>query len=39
MSLTGEDDIDVIASDLIMELVGRIDRGASLGIGGGVWEI
>ena len=28
-----EDDIEVIARDLIIELVGRMDRGAEFGMG------
>jgi hypothetical protein len=35
---TGEEEIDVIASDLMTELRGRIDRGAGLGIMGGLWD-
>jgi hypothetical protein len=35
---TGEEEIDVIASDLMTELSGRIDRGAGLGIVGGLWD-
>ena len=33
--LTREEEIDVIANDLAIELRGRIDRGATFGIGGG----
>lgn len=32
--LTGEDDIDVIANDLTIELKGRMDNGGSLAMGG-----
>jgi hypothetical protein len=32
---TGDEDMDVIASDLTMEVRGRIDRGAAFGIVGG----
>jgi hypothetical protein len=35
MPLTAEEDIDVIASDLIIESSGRIDKGAIFPIGGG----
>jgi hypothetical protein len=34
---TCEEEIDVIASDLMTELRGRIDRGTGLGIVGGLW--
>lgn len=36
--LTGEDEIEVIASDRTIALVGRIERGADWGILGGEWE-
>lgn len=36
---TGEDDIEVIASDLIIEFRGRIERGVVFGMAGGDWEI
>jgi hypothetical protein len=35
MTITGEEDIEVIASDLIIELRGRMARGADFGIVGG----
>ncbi len=39
LALTGEEDIEVIANDLIMELRGRIDSGADFGMVGGGCEM